>query len=70
MRKRIGNALLAFRNDLGLSLRQAEELVGIDHSAIGRIENGEHEASLSTLAKFAKGYKTTIPDILKRAGIK
>jgi len=70
MHKKIGIALRKIRESRKLSLRQAEEIIGLDHSVIGRIENGEHEPQLSTLQKFADGYKTTVLAILKKAGVK
>ena len=72
MQERIGRVLAELRKaqDGNVSLRDAEDLVGIDHAAIARIEKGERLPSLLTLQKFARGYNTTIISILKRAKVR
>lgn len=49
----LGALIRHLRTDAGLSQRELGELVGTTQSAIARLENGQTEPRLTTLAKLA-----------------
>ena len=53
----IGKKFKECRKKLGLSLRQLDSDIGIDHSYIAKIERGEENLTIDTIAVFLKKYK-------------
>ena len=53
----IGNKFKECRKELGLSLRQLDADIGIDHSYIAKIERGEENLTIDTIAVFLRKYK-------------
>jgi len=47
-----------------LSLRDLEKLSGVDHSTIGRIENGDFLPGLGNLWKLAKALEVPIEELI------
>lgn len=54
---KIGRKLRACREELGLSLRQLDAEIGIDHSYIAKLEKGEGNLTIDTLAVFLKRFQ-------------
>jgi ribosome-binding protein aMBF1 (putative translation factor) len=52
--RQIAIRVLQYRTDRGLSQRAFAELVGMAQPAIARLESGEHQPTLDTLAKLTK----------------
>lgn len=53
IRQRIGSQLRAYREAKGYTLRQLAEKAQIDHSHIGKIENGTYDIRVETLQQVA-----------------
>jgi len=53
----IGKKFKECRKKLGLSLRKLDADIGIDHSYIAKIERGEENLTIDTIAVFLKKYK-------------
>lgn len=53
----IGKKFKNCRMQLGLSLRQLDADIGIDHIYIAKIERGEENLTVETIAVFMKKYK-------------
>ncbi|MEK6712309.1 MAG: helix-turn-helix transcriptional regulator [Nitrospinota bacterium] len=54
------------REALGLSLRTLAERAGVDFAAIDKIERGERDPRVSTLAAIAKGLGVRVTDLFRR----
>lgn len=50
----IGNRIAEIRKQRGLSLRDLAEASGLDHSNIGKIENGRYNVGIDILYKICK----------------
>ena len=62
--------LRTHRERLGLTLREAGEKTGVDHSFIYRIEAGISIPSITILADLVYGYGLTIQGVLQESGIR
>jgi DNA-binding XRE family transcriptional regulator len=51
--ERIARLVIKYRSELSLTQKQLAELVGTSHSAISRIESGQHRTNLETLRRIA-----------------
>lgn len=51
--ERIARFVIMRRAELGLTQEQLAERMGTSHSAISRIESGQHRASVATLERLA-----------------
>ena len=49
----IARVVIMRRGELGLSQRELAERMGTSHSAISRIESGQHQTSVGTLKRLA-----------------
>ena len=49
----IARVVIMRRGELGLSQRELAERMGTSHSAISRIESGQHQTSVETLRRLA-----------------
>lgn len=54
---KIGKKFQECRMKLGLSLRKLDAEIGIDHSYIAKIERGEENLTIDTIAVFLKRYQ-------------
>jgi ribosome-binding protein aMBF1 (putative translation factor) len=50
----IARVVIMRRGELGLSQRELAERMGTSHSAISRIESGQHQTSVETLKRIAE----------------
>lgn len=50
----IARFVIMRRGELGLTQEQLAERMGTSHSAISRVESGQHRASVSTLERLAE----------------
>lgn len=66
----IGKVLLAHRNRLGLTLREAGLKTDVDFSFLSRVEAGVSIPSVTILEAIAEGYRLTVQGILEEAGIR
>ncbi|MBI4199740.1 MAG: helix-turn-helix transcriptional regulator [Chloroflexi bacterium] len=58
------------REALGLSLRALADRAGVDFAAIDKIERGERDPRLSSLAAIAKGLGVEVADLFRRPRVK
>jgi transcriptional regulator with XRE-family HTH domain len=54
---KLGKKFKESRKKLGLSLRKLDADIGIDHSYIAKIERGEENLTIDTIAVFLKKYQ-------------
>jgi transcriptional regulator with XRE-family HTH domain len=62
---RLVKRLKARRHDLGLSQVKLAQKSGLAREYIARLELGQQDPSLSTLAKLAKALKVTVAELVK-----
>jgi len=68
--ERIARFVIQRRAELGLTQEQLAERMGTSHSAISRIESGQHQTSVATLqrlaealgVRFVMGFESGPPD--------
>lgn len=58
--ERIARMIIARRSALGLSQKELASRMGTSHSAISRIEGGQHPTSVETLRRLAKALDTQL----------
>jgi transcriptional regulator with XRE-family HTH domain len=51
----VANRVVAYRAEHGLTQTQLAKVLGMTQSAIARLELGEHEPNLTTLARLSRG---------------
>ena len=52
--ERVARFVITRRAELGLTQKQLAERMGTSHSAISRVESGQHRASVATLERLAQ----------------
>ena len=62
--REIGRRLAAARGHAGLTQEHAASLLGVSHARISEWEAGTHVPRISTIAKLARIYNTTVGDIM------
>jgi transcriptional regulator with XRE-family HTH domain len=68
--KQLGRLLRQRREHLGLTIRQLEELSGVDDSSIVRLENGmQSRPNIDKLDRLAKSLGLPVEDVLATAGL-
>ena len=67
-KKRLGERIRARRLELGLTMREAAERCGVDHSMIGHLEKGEKNPTIDTLAAIAQGLEVDLSIDLEPQG--
>jgi transcriptional regulator with XRE-family HTH domain len=60
----LARKLRVLRAERGLTLREAEELTGVDKDTLSKIERGLRHPYDVTLSKLAKGYGVPVEDLL------
>lgn len=65
---RLGQAIRARRDELGLSQEALAHLSGIDRSHMGKIERGERNVTILNVERVAGALKTTPSKLLSGAG--
>jgi transcriptional regulator with XRE-family HTH domain len=66
-RRKLGDAIRARRNDLGLSQEKLAELVDCHRNYVGLVERGEHNLTVDMLCRFAGGLGCSVADLTKDA---
>jgi transcriptional regulator with XRE-family HTH domain len=64
LRQQLGEELRVARTSAGLGQRGAAQAAGMSHTQLGRIERGEVDVRLSTLAKIARALRISVRDLL------
>lgn len=62
-RRLVGATFREARLAAGVTQREVHERTGIDIASLSRIENGQGNPSLDTLAKMARAIGRTLPDL-------
>src|SRR5918997_360460 len=65
MQDTLARKLRVLRAERGLTLREAEELTGVDKDTLSKIERGLRHPYDVTLSKLAKGYGVPVEDLLE-----
>ena len=66
----LGKVLKSSRSNIGLTLRQIEEVSGISNAYLSQLENDKiKQPSANILYKISKIYKVELNDLLYAAGI-
>jgi transcriptional regulator with XRE-family HTH domain len=65
MQDTLARRLRVFRAERGLTLREAEELTGVDKDTLSKIERGLRHPYDVTLSKIARGYGVPVEDLLE-----
>ena len=60
----VGKRVRELREQKGMTQEEAARLSGFDYKYFQRIEYGERNLSLTSLAKLAKAFKVTIAEIV------
>src|SRR5215218_1863706 len=69
MHESLPTRLRVLRAERGLTLRDAEELTGVDKDTLSKIERGLRHPHDVTLAKIAKGYAVALEDLLEEPAL-
>src|SRR5215203_5944989 len=65
MQDTLAQKLRVLRVERGLTLREAEELTGVDKDTLSKIERGLRHPYDVTLSKLAKGYGVPVEELLE-----
>jgi transcriptional regulator with XRE-family HTH domain len=65
MQDTLARKLRVLRAERGLTLREAEELTGVDKDTLSKIERGLRYSYDVTLSKLAKGYGVPVEELLE-----
>jgi transcriptional regulator with XRE-family HTH domain len=63
----LGSAVRRSRLDRGLSQEDLAHLAEVDVSYLGRVERGDNNVAVMTLAKIARALGTTMADLMSLA---
>lgn len=63
----LGRAIRRSRQERGVSQEELALLAEVDRSYVGRIERGDNNVAILTLAKLAKALGVTVAKLLERA---
>ena len=63
-RKSLARKLRVLRAERGLTLRQVEDITGVDKHTISNVERGESKPYDATLARLARGYGVPVSELL------
>jgi|SRR5215204_5685452 len=69
MHESLPTRLRVLRAERGLTLRDAEELTGVDKDTLSKIERGLRQPHDVTLAKIARGYGIGVEDLLEEPAL-
>ena len=61
----LATKLRVLRAERGLTLRDAEQLTGVDKDTLSKIERGRRHPHDVTLAKIAEGYRVPVEELLE-----
>jgi transcriptional regulator with XRE-family HTH domain len=68
-RKKLGCAVRAQRDALGLSQERLAELADCHRNYIGLVERGEQNVTVGNLVRIARALKCKVSGLLARAGL-
>ena len=63
--KRLGEKLRALRKREGLTQTQLGDMLGIDHSHVGKMERGERTPSLEILVKITHIFNVSAEQLIR-----
>jgi len=66
-RKRFGETIRELRTKKNLSQKKLAEFVGIDHTFISKLEQGQRLPSLPVLVSLSKALNVSVENLLKNA---
>jgi transcriptional regulator with XRE-family HTH domain len=66
MQDTLARKLRVLRAERGLTLREAEQLTGVDKDTLSKIERGLRHPYDVTLSKLARGYEVRVEDLLDK----
>jgi transcriptional regulator with XRE-family HTH domain len=69
MQDTLARKLRVLRAERGLTLREAEQLTGVDKDTLSKIERGLRHPYDVTLSKLARGYEVSVVDLLEEAAL-
>ena len=69
MQGTLARKLRVLRAERGLTLREAEQLTGVDKDTLSKIERGLRHPYDVTLSKLAKGYGVPVEDLLEEPAL-
>jgi transcriptional regulator with XRE-family HTH domain len=69
MQDTLARKLRVLRAERGLTLREAEQLTGVDKDTLSKIERGLRHPFDVTLSKLAKGYGIPVEDLLEEPAL-
>ena len=64
-RKEIGRRIMERRTELGLTQQKLGLMVGVNNTHISRVELGQQNVSIDTLAKILEGIEMSFEDLFK-----
>ncbi len=65
----LGDTTRRIRISKGISQEELALLAEVDRSYMGRVERGENNAAMLTLARIARGLGISIAKLMKEAGL-
>lgn len=65
----LGNAIREARLAKGVSQEKLALMAEVDRSYVGRIERGDNNVAILTLARLADALDTTVGKLMQRAGL-
>ncbi len=65
----LGDTIRRIRISKGISQEELALLAEVDRSYMGRVERGENNAAMLTLARIARGLGISIAKLMKEAGL-
>lgn len=69
VKKRVGDAMRARRNELEISQERAAMLCHLARSYYAEVETGKRNPTTTNLRKIAQGLELTAAELLERAGL-
>jgi transcriptional regulator with XRE-family HTH domain len=65
----LGQAIRELRAEQGISQEQLALIAGVDRSYLGRIERGDNNVAMLTLARIAQALDVTVTEVAARAAL-
>lgn len=65
----LGNAIRRERIEQGISQERLALLAEVDRSYVGRVERGDNNVAILTLARLADALKVSLADLMESAGL-
>jgi len=65
----LGRAIREVRSSKGISQEKLALLADVDRSYVGRIERGDNNVAVLTLARLADALNITVARLMQRAGL-